>query len=102
MPLTDEQKKREKFINYFSILIGLAMFLLIIILGFAWDGSSRCNDGWSSPSIGRQGACSYHGGVRDSLKVPIFVGSAFLGLWVYALTYGKLEKHFIKRIEKDE
>jgi hypothetical protein len=22
-----------------------------------------CSDGWQSPSIGRQGACSYHGGV---------------------------------------
>lgn len=23
----------------------------------------RCSDGWASPSIGRQGACSHHGGV---------------------------------------
>jgi hypothetical protein len=26
----------------------------------------RCADGWRSPSIGRQGACSHHGGVRGN------------------------------------
>ena len=24
---------------------------------------AECADGWNSPSIGRQGACSHHGGV---------------------------------------
>ena len=34
---------------------------------FSWiDGPSRCRDGWRSPSIGLQGACSHHGGVRSS------------------------------------
>jgi hypothetical protein len=27
------------------------------------DGPARCADGWNSPSIGKQGACSWHGGV---------------------------------------
>lgn len=26
----------------------------------------RCADGWASPSIGRQGACSHHGGVEGN------------------------------------
>jgi len=97
-PLTEAQKKRKRIINYFSTLIGVALFLSVTITGFAWDGSARCSDGWNSSSIGRQGACSHHGGVRDSLKFPILIGSAFLGLWGYAFTYGKLEGYFIKRV----
>jgi hypothetical protein len=27
--------------------------------------TATCVDGWKSPSIGRQGACSHHGGVKD-------------------------------------
>ncbi|MFE5794242.1 hypothetical protein ACFQ8C_16900 [Streptomyces sp. NPDC056503] len=27
--------------------------------------SGKCADGWSSPSIGKQGACSSHGGVAS-------------------------------------
>ena len=29
---------------------------------------SICSDGWSSGSIGTQGACSHHGGVTDQLN----------------------------------
>ena len=37
-----------------------------------WNGvegfSLHCADGWSSPSIGRQGACSHHGGVTSGFN----------------------------------
>ncbi|MGW3769928.1 hypothetical protein [Actinomadura verrucosospora] len=32
---------------------------------------TRCRDGWRSPSIGRRGACSHHGGVDYALLKPI-------------------------------
>ena len=32
----------------------------------AGDGPRRCADSWNSPSIGRSGACSHHGGVSGS------------------------------------
>jgi hypothetical protein len=31
-----------------------------------------CKDGWKSPSIGRPGACSHHGGVKTSV-LPLLV-----------------------------
>tara|TARA_B110000091_G_C13626284_1_gene395161 strand:+ start:235 stop:450 length:216 start_codon:yes stop_codon:yes gene_type:complete len=30
----------------------------------------ECSDGWASLSIGKQGACSHHGGVSEKLSVP--------------------------------
>lgn len=46
----------------------------------AWvsmPGPPRCADGWISPSIGRQGACSHHGGVvYDSQYAVLHFASA--------------------------
>jgi hypothetical protein len=40
-----------------------------------------CKDGWHSPSIGRRGACSHHGGVQgDSLGALLFFICAGLGI----------------------
>lgn len=80
-------------IGYTLVGVFVAGLLLIIILGAtAWNdddsksaaddkpsasptpspaetpiqwlfAGQRCSDGWASPSIGRQGACSHHGGV---------------------------------------
>ncbi len=46
---------------------------------------AKCRDGWASPSIGRRGACSNHGGVdrSGSLLVLPFIGiSVYVGLLV--------------------
>ena len=37
-----------------------------------------CNDGWASPSIGRRGACSHHGGVRRSSGTELWTAAAFV------------------------
>ncbi|MEK6678006.1 MAG: hypothetical protein AABY39_01185, partial [Nitrospirota bacterium] len=43
-------------------LSGIAIFLLLAQM----LPEIRCADGWASPSIGRQGACSRHGGVKGN------------------------------------
>lgn len=43
--------------------VPVAWIAALMILG-PLDGPPRCRDGWASPSIGRPGACSWHGGVR--------------------------------------
>src|SRR5260370_22332807 len=50
-------------------------------------GPTTCNDGWHSPSIGKQGACSWHGGVNNTPQFLSFLASVFVGLVVYALCH---------------
>jgi hypothetical protein len=38
-------------------------FLAGCMVTGAVQGPLRCRDGWQSMSIGRQGACSHHGGL---------------------------------------
>jgi hypothetical protein len=52
-----------------SVLI-LCFILLIQGCGSFGKSSGNCNDGWTSPSIGKQGACSHHGGVKKSVDSP--------------------------------
>jgi hypothetical protein len=65
---------------------GVAAFLLSLILLRSTFGGATCRDGWASPSIGRPGACSYHGGVDRSKGALIMVVSlgigAAAGAWV--------------------
>jgi hypothetical protein len=41
----------------------ITFFVCLVVLSFLVP--TVCNDGWASPSIGRQGACSWHGGVNN-------------------------------------
>lgn len=46
----------------------LALFLVPMAIGLVWPPKgATCRDGWASPSIGRQGACSHDGGVDRSI-----------------------------------
>jgi len=52
-------------------IVGTIIFLGLVSLA----PDAACVDGWRSPSIGRRGACSYHGGVdRHELLTLIIVG----------------------------
>lgn len=42
----------------FLVIILVASYVMTII-----GTETECRDGWASPSIGQQGACSWHGGV---------------------------------------
>ncbi len=46
---------------------------------------TTCVDGWASPSIGIQGACSSHGGVARSLLFLRLLGALVAGLAVWLL-----------------
>lgn len=52
----------------------------------------RCADGWLSPSIGIQGACSHHGGVVGGDTMPWFM--KFVGPIVGVRTFLMLSKKF--------
>ena len=59
--------------------VGIAAFL--ILLGFA--PAVTCGDGWASPSIGIQGACSHHGGVGGTGVYGLFAFWSSVGLGVF-------------------
>lgn len=44
-------------------VVGFFTFLALAVIVTPLLGEARCRDGWRSPSIGSQGACSHHGGV---------------------------------------
>ena len=66
---------------------GTAAFVLSILLLSFLLGPTTCNDGWHSPSIGKQGACSWHGGVNNTPQFLSFLARVFVGLVVYALSH---------------
>lgn len=73
-------------------ITGIACF--VAMFAFLPTGGG-CRDGWNSPSIGRRGACSHHGGVDRSGNVFIFiyaVVSTFVGM-------GVAESNGVRRIE---
>ena len=45
-----------------GVTVGITLFAFFIAI----QGPASCRDGWHSPSIGRRGACSHHGGVASS------------------------------------
>jgi hypothetical protein len=65
-----------------------AFFILQSLLTIFLDqilGPVKCSDGYASPSIGRSGACSSHGGVdksRDALiAVLSLAGAGAIFIW---------------------
>lgn len=56
-------------------IVGFATFVICGVAVAAIEGPARCNSGWQSPSIGRQGACSSHGGVAGSFALVAGIGS---------------------------
>ena len=60
-------------------VVGLITFFASMIVLGLLVGPAACTDGWSSPSIGRQGACSWHGGVNHLPEFLVLLGSIALG-----------------------
>ncbi len=48
-----------------------------------------CMDGWSSPSIGRSGACSHHGGVNTLPQDLAIIFSCIVAFITWKLTKEK-------------
>lgn len=52
-----------------------------------------CSDGWQSPSIGIQGACSHHGGVGSGGEISLICALALAGYSFYRLDKAEAEKN---------
>lgn len=82
----------------------LLFFVFRIGASYIFDLSARCQDGWTSPSIGTQGACSHHGGVDNWRAVAAFFASVCLSaliVWVPILFRENAEKE-AKRVAENE
>jgi hypothetical protein len=66
-------------------IVGIIVAVLAIRAVGMMEGPATCNDGWHSMSIGRQGACSHHGGVRGSWAAILGVGAGGIFGWVTAV-----------------
>lgn len=69
----------------------LAFVGSLIITGMGTYRS--CADGWNSPSIGKQGACSHHGGVVTNLNEFGWIALVLsVGFIIYAFRPSKKEE----------
>jgi hypothetical protein len=59
--------------------IGVLTFLLVYAVALVVAGPLTCSDGWHSPSIGKQGACSSHGGVNGEPRRIALIASIGAG-----------------------
>ncbi len=70
-------------------IIGVIMFFATAFSAGTLINEPRCSDGWNSPSIGRQGSCSYHDGIKeDPLRYLVFPAGLTVGLFSYAYASG--------------
>lgn len=62
------------------VTIALLTFVVLFV-ALGWVMPTVCADGWRSPSIGIQGACSSHGGIaesRDLIRLGIAIVAALI------------------------
>ena len=80
-------------------LVGLSVFVFLICI----KPESTCNDGWKSTSIGRQGACSHHGGVDYNGEYPLIgiIAGIFLGRKAYSF-FNKEEQQIGNNVSKSK
>jgi hypothetical protein len=69
----------EKNIKLFTAIV----FVIVLLLAKEIIGPVTCSSGWQSASIGRQGACSHHGGVAGWKGFMPFVLGGVAALWFY-------------------
>ncbi len=68
--------------------MAIVVFFVLRIAGSFFVGPTTCRDGWHSPSIGRRGACSHHGGVGlnvGAVLATMVSGGVGLGVYVFLL-----------------
>ena len=75
-----------------SVIVGFAAFIGLSVLAGQLLGPAKCRDGWASAYIGRQGACSWHGGVdrsRNGLGMIFIVLGGFAGFMFYGTKFAE-------------
>ena len=83
-------------------LIGLIVCLSVFIFSLCLKPEATCKDGWKSPSIGRPGACSHHGGVDYKTEYP-FIGliiGIYLGRKAYLFSIRLKRKKMLSIINR--
>jgi len=84
MRLKDQLQKRPV-AGAIAIVAFFILQNLLTILFEQMFGPVKCSDGYASPSIGRSGACSSHGGVDKSRDMLIAVlslaGAGAIFIW---------------------
>ena len=79
--------------SWASWIIGFAVFFALARGLGTLFGATTCRDGWPSPSIGRRGACSHHGGVdrsEDWLLIFPVIGGTVAGIAFHKSRVGRL------------
>jgi hypothetical protein len=95
LPLLDAAlRKVKRFVEILTrpMPIGIAVGVALSIFFVSIQGPARCRDGWPSPSIGRQGACSHHGGVGTSPLLFDLLLSGLAGWAAAALRFLPIER----------
>ena len=88
--------KKFTFHNSLSIFLGILIFFFVLYVYY--KVAFICVDGYSSNSIGTQGACSHHGGVKDRpLDNYFFPIAHFIG-YVVTIFYSERCVSFTKKI----
>lgn len=92
-----------KFVKRHPILTGIALFLFCVVGLNILFGPATCRDGWRSSSIGRQGACSHHGGVdRSKGSIAFFIAVVVGGGVGYSLYQkAEAEEREVRRVEHE-
>lgn len=72
-----------RFVIHPVTLAAVAAAVAYVLLSLLFP--TTCVDGWESPSIGIQGACSSHGGVANSLLYLRILGAIVAGIAVWLL-----------------
>jgi hypothetical protein len=85
------------------VVVGICVFVIVRICCSFFVGPTTCADGWHSSSIGRRGACSWHGGVGingGAVLATLFSLGCGIGTWIYLLPAGPNRKIEEKAPEK--
>ena len=78
-------------------IVGIIVFFGSMILLSILFGGAVCSDGWASPSIGRRGACSYHGGVNRTVGTIKFMLSIGATVWA-VVSYSAARKRRLAKL----
>lgn len=79
-----------------SVVVGFATMVGLSFVAGQLLGPVKCRDGWMSSSIGRQGACSYHGGVdrsQNGLGIIFLIAGGVAGFAFYGSKIGERIDH---------
>ena len=78
----------------YLLFLFVAFTVTRLLIGDFFDERPVCMDGWGSPSIGRQGACSHHGGVQPQPATAFFISVAVAIGALVAVRYREIREAF--------